>query len=61
MTIANGGDGGFSGESIARPADATETDMAHTYDTTLRNGHPADAAANGSTSVEVTEVISDGT
>ena len=48
-------------EGIARPADATETDMLHTYDTTLRNGHPADAAANGATSPEVSEIISDGT
>lgn len=48
-------------ESIARPSDATEADMAHTYDTTLRNGHPADAAMTGVTSPAVSEVISDGT
>ena len=48
-------------ESIARPADAAEGDMLHTYDTTLRNGHPADAANNGVTSPAVAEVISDGT
>ena len=48
-------------ESIARPDDATEGDMAHTYDTTMRNGHPADLAASGATSPAVTEVISDGT
>lgn len=60
MTIDNGGNGGFSGESIARPTDATEADMAHTYDTTLRNGHPADSAGSGVTSPAVAEDISDG-
>lgn len=56
-------DGAGSGQPMGsqpRPADATETDMAHTYDTTLRNGHPADAAATGVTSPAVTEIISDG-
>lgn len=59
--LANGNNGGYSGETIARPANATETDMAHTYDTTLRNGHPADVAGSGSTSPAVSERISDGT
>lgn len=60
VTITNSAPG-YSGETIARPTNATVADMAHTYDTTLRNGHPADAANNGVTSPAVTEVISDGT
>lgn len=47
-------------ETKARPTDATEADMAHTYDTTLRNGHPADSAGSGVTSPAVAEDISDG-
>jgi hypothetical protein len=48
-------------DSIDRPVMALETDMLHTYDTTLRNGHPADASMNGVTSKVVAEAISDGT
>lgn len=55
MQIDNGNNGSVGDETIARPADATEADMAHTYDTTLRNGHPADAAETGATSPEVSE------
>lgn len=66
VTITNLGDelqggAGTALDVIARPSNATESDMAHTYDTTLRNGHPADAADNGATSPAVTEAISDGT
>ena len=48
-------------ESHARVTNATAGDMAHTYDTTLNNGHPADLAGSGVTSPAITEVISDGT
>jgi len=56
------GTGGFNvDQSIARPTNATADDMAHTYDTTLRNGYAGDAAGSGSTADAQTEVISDGT
>lgn len=44
-------------ESKSRPADATETDLSNTYDTTLRNGHPADMSLSGVTSQEVDEQV----
>lgn len=60
VTIANAAshvDGVDINETKARVPDATAGDLAHTYDTTLRNGHPADGAASGVTSPAVTEVI----
>lgn len=43
----------FSGETVARVPDATEDDLAHSFDTTLREGFPADDADNGVTSPPV--------
>lgn len=56
-------DGTGSGQPMGsqpRVANATEADMAHTYDTTLRNGYAGDEAGSGSTGTAQSEVISDG-
>lgn len=60
VTVTNSGshvDGNPVNETVARVPDATATDLVNTYDTTLRNVHPADEANSGVTSPAVTEVI----
>jgi hypothetical protein len=48
----------YSGETVARVPDATEDSLVNSYDTTKRNGHPADAADNGVTSPAVSSIVS---
>jgi hypothetical protein len=61
VTVTNSAshiDGADVNESHARVPDATAADLVNTYDTTLRNGHPADKADSGVTSPAVSEVVS---
>ena len=50
-----------TGEVIARVPDATEVDMLNTYDTTLNNNYPGDAAGSGVTGPALAGEVSDGT
>lgn len=60
VTVTNSAshvDGANVNEVHNRVPDATAGDLANTYDTTLRNGHPRDEAMSGVTSPQVSEVI----
>lgn len=57
VTIANAAPG-YSGETRARPADATATELAETFNTMRKEGFVADDADTGVTSPAVTESVS---
>lgn len=63
MTITNAGshvDPIAVTETLARPTDATEDELVHTYDTTLNNEYVGDRSMLPITSPAWPEVISDG-
>jgi hypothetical protein len=57
IVLTNSSPGTTQGDVVSRVPAATEADLVNSFDTTKRNGHPADEANSGVTSPAVAKAV----